>query len=174
MQKIGIFAGTFDPIHKGHIAFAQAAIHQCGLEKVYFLPEQHPRTKQDVTPIDRRIDYIRQSIRHTPELGLLHPQEDQFTVDKTLPRLQSLFHYVHITLLIGSDIACTSLAHWHNLPILLSSVDFIIGMRAHTSQKEIELALQTISKKHTVDFRYTILASPHAHVSSSKIRATRH
>ncbi|MEI9913739.1 MAG: adenylyltransferase/cytidyltransferase family protein [Candidatus Saccharibacteria bacterium] len=39
-RKIGIYAGSFDPIHLGHITFALQAIEQAGLDKVYFLPEE--------------------------------------------------------------------------------------------------------------------------------------
>jgi nicotinate-nucleotide adenylyltransferase len=51
MKKIGIFAGTFDPIHEGHVAFAQAVLADLSLDKIYFLPERQPRRKTNVGKI---------------------------------------------------------------------------------------------------------------------------
>src|SRR6266487_542855 len=38
MQRIGLFGGSFDPIHLGHLLVAQSAIEELGLERLYFIP----------------------------------------------------------------------------------------------------------------------------------------
>jgi nicotinate-nucleotide adenylyltransferase len=45
-MKIGIYAGTFDPIHNGHIEFAQAAIRDTELERVIVIAEKEPYRKE--------------------------------------------------------------------------------------------------------------------------------
>src|SRR5579864_4569572 len=45
-MKIGLFGGTFDPIHRGHIALARAAREQFGLARVLFVPAHIPPHKQ--------------------------------------------------------------------------------------------------------------------------------
>ena len=45
-MKIGLFGGTFDPIHRGHIALAQAARDQFGLARILFVPANVPPHKQ--------------------------------------------------------------------------------------------------------------------------------
>src|ERR1700750_2939082 len=45
-MKIGLFGGTFDPIHRGHMALAQAARAQFGLARVLFVPAHVPPHKQ--------------------------------------------------------------------------------------------------------------------------------
>jgi nicotinate-nucleotide adenylyltransferase len=45
-MKIGLFGGTFDPIHRGHIALAQAARERFGLNRVLFVPANIPPHKQ--------------------------------------------------------------------------------------------------------------------------------
>ena len=42
-MKVGIFGGTFDPIHKGHLAIARAAKEQFGLDMVRIMPARIPR-----------------------------------------------------------------------------------------------------------------------------------
>jgi nicotinate-nucleotide adenylyltransferase len=45
-MNIGIYAGTFDPVHDGHIAFAKAAISKANLDKVVIVAEKEPYRKK--------------------------------------------------------------------------------------------------------------------------------
>ena len=45
-MKIGLFGGTFDPIHRGHVALARAALDRCHLNRIYFVPASVPPHKQ--------------------------------------------------------------------------------------------------------------------------------
>src|SRR5215472_13203970 len=45
-MNIGLFGGTFDPIHNGHLALAQAAKERCSLRRIYFVPANMPPHKQ--------------------------------------------------------------------------------------------------------------------------------
>ena len=51
MARIGIYAGTFDPVHAGHVAFALQSLEAAKLDRVYFLPERRPRGKRQVKNI---------------------------------------------------------------------------------------------------------------------------
>lgn len=164
MNRVGIFAGTFDPIHKGHLAFALAAAEQCGLDAVYFLPERQPRGKHDVGDFATRSQLIREAIRAS-RLHLLDLADAQFTVETTLPQLETTFAGAELYLLIGSDIACHSLPHWPQLPQLLEKMQLIVGIRAGHTAQEVDTAMRRLDSA-----RYTVIASPHAHVSSSQIR----
>ena len=55
-MNIGLFGGTFDPIHRGHIALAQAATEQCKLHRVHFVPANIPphKQRQPLTPFFHR------------------------------------------------------------------------------------------------------------------------
>ncbi|HSX00592.1 MAG TPA: adenylyltransferase/cytidyltransferase family protein, partial [Patescibacteria group bacterium] len=84
-QTIGIYSGTFDPIHVGHIAFAKEVARELTLDTVIFLPEQRPRGKQRVTDIHHRVELIKQSIQNDNQLQILSLPMQQFTVAETLP-----------------------------------------------------------------------------------------
>ena len=45
-MNIGLFGGTFDPVHRGHVALARAAMEQCKLHRIYFVPANIPPHKQ--------------------------------------------------------------------------------------------------------------------------------
>lgn len=53
MEKIGLFGGTFDPVHAGHVQVASAAIQEMGLARVFMIPAVVPPHKehQKITPL---------------------------------------------------------------------------------------------------------------------------
>ena len=170
MKRIGVLAGTFDPVHDGHIAFCLAAINRGKLEQVYLLPERVPRTKQNVGDFDARVMELQAATAAHPNLNVLVLQEPCFSVDETLPQLKELFAPARLVLLLGSDVACASLPHWGKLGMLTLDVDFIIGVRSGHTVRDVQQCMRAIETEHST-VRYTIIDSPLADVSSSKIRA---
>jgi len=88
MTRVGIYPGTFDPVHVGHIAFALQAMKSAKLDYLYFLPERSPRRKTDITHYGHRVAMLRRAIRPHVQFGLLDLPTKQFSVLKTLPELR--------------------------------------------------------------------------------------
>ena len=65
---IGVFGGTFDPIHVAHLAVAEAARDALGLERVLFIPNRQPPHKPDqaVTPAADRLAMVQAAIADNP------------------------------------------------------------------------------------------------------------
>src|SRR5262250_1545822 len=59
-MNIGLFGGTFDPIHRGHIALARAALERCKLGRIYFVPANLPphKQKQPIAPFVHRYTMV--------------------------------------------------------------------------------------------------------------------
>lgn len=172
-KRIGIYSGSFDPIHDGHLAFAQEALKICNLNEVIFLPEQAPRDKPNVTKIDERIDLIAAKIITIPNLSVLQLRTAQFNVAETLPILQTKFPDSEFTLLVGSDVVRTFEYRWEDLNILLSSVSLAIGMRTGDDSVEIEDILFELEKDFKSAISYTLIYTDHSHIASSHIRKNR-
>lgn len=68
MKKIGIFGGTFDPPHNGHLLMANEVLHQAGLDEIWFMPNQIPPHKQDAdyTASIHRVEMLKLAIRSNP------------------------------------------------------------------------------------------------------------
>lgn len=164
MPHLGIYSGTFDPIHIGHIAFADEAQRTCGLDRVVFMPEEHPRNKTNVTPIVARIAQAKTALRHTKH-EVYRASHPRFTIAETLAELESHYPEAAFSFLIGADIV-PSLASWPDIDQMLSRYQLIIGMRKGHMQTEVEVELAQLGAS------YAIVTTPHAHISSRQIRET--
>ena len=170
MTKIGIYPGTFDPLHAGHLAFAEEAIQACNLNQVVLLPETTPRNKPLVSQLSIRNQNIEHVIKDKPHLETFLPTTDRFTIQHTLPEIKRVFQHEELAFLVGSDVIKT-MAAWPHLEALLRHSSIIVGMRHTESRHETELSIQKIEKRCQITVSYTILHTPYASLSSTKLRA---
>lgn len=168
-MNIGIYSGTFDPVHAGHISFALASIGRCKLENIFLLPEKNPRGKQNVTPIMQRTAQIEEAIRDHTRLKIMTLGMDRFTPRQTLPQLEKQFPGAKLYFLIGSDVVRTLPYRWPDLSLLLERTALIIGMRSGDREEEIEAVLKTLP----ASAEYTILRAAKNHLASSQLRSER-
>lgn len=168
MSKIGIFAGAFDPVHDGHIAFARKALEN-GLEKVYFLPEANPRMKPNVSDINERISIISKEIEHYPNFETIRLKQNNFEVQSVLTELSQMFPDDKFVFLFGDDVI-EHLASWKDLDIFASQVELMIATRKHSTDK-INQMLSDFKSEGLV-FNYHIIELDQD-ISSTQIRATR-
>ncbi|HJP81088.1 MAG TPA: adenylyltransferase/cytidyltransferase family protein [Candidatus Saccharimonadales bacterium] len=170
-MNIGIFPGTFDPIHPGHISFALKAAQMHSLDVVHLIPEAIPRGKPHATPLAERIERIEAAIEQHPQLSVLISPFPTSSTNQTLPWLTAQFSESTLTLLLGSDVAA-HLGAWDSLPSLAQTVSFIIGMRSGDSRDALHHSIQQAQKKHSILINHSFLTASHAHLASSVIRAT--
>ena len=73
-EKIGIFGGSFDPIHCGHINIAQSAYEEFNLNEVWFIPAGHSPNKDEnrMTPAEIRAEMVSLAIEGIPGFRLCH------------------------------------------------------------------------------------------------------
>lgn len=159
-QRIGIFAGSFDPVHKGHVAFALAAIKSAKLEAVYFLPEVKPRRKAEISHISHRVVMLKLAVKPYPKLKVLELPDKQLWVSRTLPRLHKQFPNAELLLLIGSDYELEHMPNWPNIEHLLQKMGLIIAARKTAPS----FSLPGMPKE------LHLLKSPKPDVSSGQIR----
>jgi nicotinate-nucleotide adenylyltransferase len=134
-DRVGIYAGTFDPVHSGHVAFALQAVQAAKLDKVYFLPERRPRSKPQTEHFGHRVAMLRQALKPHPQLELLELVDTSFSISRTLPELKRRFDG-QLVFLIGSDVA-KNLAGWPDAARLLKDSEFVIGIRSRDSRPQL-------------------------------------
>jgi nicotinate (nicotinamide) nucleotide adenylyltransferase len=135
-KRIGVYAGTFDPVHTGHIVFALQSMKEMNLDQVYFLPERRPRNKQHVEHFAHRVAMLKQATRPHPQFKVLELVDVSFTVERTLSRLNTLFAGDQLVFLFGSDVVMI-MPGWSNIDRLLKSSELVIGLRRRYNQANI-------------------------------------
>jgi nicotinate-nucleotide adenylyltransferase len=167
-SKIGIYSGTFDPVHEGHVLFAQLARDQFGLSRVLFVPEEKPRRKPDVSDIVLRRAMI--TLAADGDEGLTVFDDDsnpQHTISGLLADVARVYPDDQYVLLLGDDVFL-GIDSWNfegelTLADIADSVGFIVGIR------NVQMAeLEAIQKKHGLQVQY--LEVPLKKTSSSAIR----
>lgn len=166
MKRVGIYAGTFDPIHAGHISFARGALQASNADAIFFLPERVPRHKPAVSSYEQRVAEIRSAIADDRQLQLIQLPDDSLSVHETLPELEKQFPDASIILLVGSDVVAHMHA-WPEIDRLLQSCELAIGMRDGDSETAVTRALCTLTIS---DAHYRLIYTAHSHVSSTAIR----
>lgn len=107
-HRIGIFGGTFDPPHLGHMILASEALHQLKLTRLLWMltPISPHKQNQPITPVAHRLEMVQAAIREVPrfELSTLEFERPapQYTVD-TMRLLQEQNPSSDLILLLGAD-----------------------------------------------------------------------
>ena len=107
-EKIGLFGGSFDPIHTGHLILAQSAVNTVGLECVLFIPTAVPPHKRarTLSGFETRARMVELAIAGNPrfELSLIEAADEvSYTYRSVLSFVEQGYGRGDIHLLIGSD-----------------------------------------------------------------------
>lgn len=168
-MRIGIYPGTFDPLHEGHVAFALAALEAARLDKVYFLPERVPRYKKNVSTMGRRLKQISAELMPHRQLQCLALDSDHLTLPNVMREMAAEYKQHQICMLIGSDLA-RALPQWDDKDSLFKNHEFCIGLRGNDQKTDIEPILKQLQKDHS-QIKIYYVETPYRQVSSTQKRA---
>lgn len=133
-EKIGLYGGTFDPIHNGHLILARDALERLELSKVVFLPARISPHKLDRPPAppDARCRMVAAAIAGEPQFEMsaceINREGPSFTID-TVRGFQERFPEASLYYLIGDD-NLTELETWKDIGILRQAAQFVVLSRA--------------------------------------------
>lgn len=128
MLKIGILAGTFDPIHLGHINFIDQIIHQESLGRVYLLIEKNPRHKAVYASYDARLNMVEIAIIKHPKIKVYDCKVEDYPISHCLPEIKKLDSTAKLYLLIGQDVA-EHILNWKGAADILDGVELVVAKR---------------------------------------------
>lgn len=147
-MNIGLFGGTFDPIHRGHIVLAREASEAWSLGRIYFVPANIPPHKQRYTLASYYDRYAMVALATSAEKtflpSLLEAPEptprENYTID-TVRRLKpSLKKSDKLFLLIGID-AFKDIGKWRESEALFRECEFIVASRPGYSLADVASSL---------------------------------
>jgi nicotinate-nucleotide adenylyltransferase len=130
---IGIFGGTFDPIHHGHLRLAQEALEQCNLGSIRFIPSgTPPHRAAPLVTAEQRLHMVQLALNSQP--GFVVDEREVYRTDKcysvdTFSALRAeLGAEQSLCLLLGSD-AFLQLHTWHRWQQLFELAHIIVMQR---------------------------------------------
>lgn len=164
--RIGIYAGTFDPVHAGHISFALQSMQAANLDELYFLPERQPRSKVHVEHFGHRVAMLKQATKPYQNFGVLELVDVNFSINRTMPFLRQKFEGAELVYLFGSDVVL-GLEQWPNVAQLLKDAELVVGVRSKDDKKTIH---KVIENWHTQPKLVTVIDSFAPDVSSGAVR----
>jgi len=134
-MKIGIYGGTFDPIHHGHLILAREARERFGFEKVIFVPAAvSPFKSSPAATAQMRLSMLRAAIEDEPGFELddceLRRPPPSYTID-TIEEIRCRKGDAQIYYLVGEDNLPT-LQKWHRFDELRKAVQFVVLDRTGT------------------------------------------
>jgi nicotinate-nucleotide adenylyltransferase len=162
-MNIGLFGGTFDPVHRGHVALARAALEQCKLHRIHFVPANIPphKQRQPLSPFVHRFAMLAlataeekafvPSLLEAPEEAATpipinarskkdRQEKPNYTIDTVRRLKQSCKASDKLFLLIGMD-AFADIATWHQAEALFRECEFVVASRPGYSLADVANAL---------------------------------
>ena len=174
MREIGLFGGTFNPVHHGHLAVARAARDQLNLERLIFIPCANPPHKEspDLVSAKHRIAMLELALAGEENMEIsdieVRRGGTSYTID-TVTQLQNELGECRLTFLIGSD-SLLELHLWREIYRLLNSCRFATLLRPGEKTEDLSPGDIQLEDPWPQTLFDNIIDGSKVDVSSSEIR----
>jgi nicotinate-nucleotide adenylyltransferase len=173
-MRLGLFGGSFDPVHDGHLMLAECCRQQLRLDVVWFLPAAIPPHKQDrsPTPAENRIEMLELAVAGNETFSVCRYETDRGGVNFTVDTLEH-FHAEDPTrelfFLVGADML-NDLRHWRNAPRVCELAVLAVVRRAGVGPLDFESLQDIVSAEQIERMRRHQVEMPEIGISSTETR----
>ena len=169
MKKIGLFGGSFDPIHEGHLTVAQAAMQQVSLDEIYWIPSAYSPLK-DKAPMasdQDRLAMLQMVLRYQKDNYLLDWElkrpSPSYSIDTVL-QAEASWPRAQLYWIMGED-QWRLLPQWRQGDLLAKKVIFLVYRREGTESEALNFSFPGV--------RYQLLKGVEVPFSSTQVREKR-
>ena len=163
-MNIGLFGGSFNPIHNGHVRLAKSLLQEAALDEVWFLvsPQNPFKQDQQLLDDDKRLQLVRLALKEEPQLIAsdfeFHLPKPSYTWN-TLQALEQEYPERKFTLLIGGD-NWEAFDKWYRYEDILKRYPIIVYPREGSKVSGVKFQGSEIQ----------IVETPLINISSTQIR----
>ena len=163
-MNIGLFGGSFNPIHNGHVRLAKSLLQKAALDEVWFLvsPQNPFKQNQQLLDDDKRLQLVRLALKEEPQLMAsdfeFHLPKPSYTWN-TLQALEQEYPERKFTLLIGGD-NWEAFDKWYRYEDILKRYPIIVYPRKGSKVSDVKFQ----------DSDIQIVETPLINISSTQIR----
>lgn len=178
MSRIGLYGGTFDPIHHGHLISARSLAEQLDLQRVYLIPAARPPHKPRVitASMTHRLEMARRAVEGDPlfEVTDIEAKRDgpSYTIDTVERARQAFGDSASLFWFIGGD-SLPELPTWHRVGELVERVTIVTATRPgwqHPTEAELAAAVGDAAARELLS---NCVATPSIGISATEIRERR-
>ena len=173
-MRLGLFGGSFDPVHYGHLLLAECCREQTGLSAVWFLPAAVPPHKRNrrLTPVAARIEMLELAIAGHPAFSVSRYEADRgginYTVD-TLAHFRGQDPEGELFFLLGADML-HDLPGWHEPARVCQLATAVVVRRSGAESVDFDCLSRVVSPEGIQRLRRHQVEMPEIGISSTEIR----
>jgi len=155
MVKKGIFGGTFDPIHNGHLYIAHEALHRLNLDEVIFMPSGNPPHKTEKRKTDAAIRYemVKTAVRDEKYFTVSNYEIKNSSLSytyKTLEHFNNIENDTEWYFITGAD-CLVELDYWKSVDRILNSCKLVVFNRPGYPKEAILEQKKRVEEKYKKD-----------------------
>ncbi|WP_085875100.1 nicotinate-nucleotide adenylyltransferase [Peptoniphilus vaginalis] len=171
MKKYGIFGGSFNPIHYGHLMICEYIKEEMGLDKVIFIPTGNPPHKDLEVSAKDRYEMVRLAISPNPDFEISDIEATRvkmsYTVD-TIRELKKIYREEKLYFLIGLD-SIFQLKTWMKIGDLSKEIEFVVALRpGYINKDEINREIDFL--RENFGTKVNLINTPLYEISSTDLR----
>lgn len=173
-MRIGLFGGTFDPIHYGHLILAEEVREALNLDKIIFIPGANPPHKniKKISSASLRLKMVRLAIQDNPKFDVstveMKKKTPAYTLD-TVVHFRKLYKRATLFFMIGSD-SLYEMHTWYKIDELAEQCCFVVAARPGFELKDQKCGDLNLAPKTFQRLTRHVIKMIPIGVSSTQIR----
>jgi nicotinate-nucleotide adenylyltransferase len=173
-MRLGLFGGTFDPVHYGHLLLAEYCREACRLDVVWFMPAAQPPHKQDrpLTGGEQRIEMLKLAIGGHESFDVSPLEVERggvsYTVD-TLAELKAAEPSRDLFFMLGADMLA-DLPHWREPRRICELALPVVVRRGGAAEPDFACLADFVALARLTEIRQLLVPMPRIELSSREIR----
>ncbi len=173
--RLGLFGGTFDPIHFGHLIAARSVAEQLPLDRVLLIPSAAPPHKPPaaLTAAPHRLEMVRRAVAADPLFEVsdieLRRAGPSYTIDTVSELRLRLGPDARLFWIVGAD-SLPELAGWSRVRQLVETVEIIVAARPGWDAPDLSALRAAVGDAAVETLLQRCLQTPRIEISASEIR----
>jgi len=184
LQLIGLFGGTFDPVHNGHLAIAKAVLNYLPMQEIRFIPSHIPvhRSQPGANAL-QRLEMLKLATKNHPHFIIdeseINRHTPSYSID-TLIEMRKKFPEQPLAWILGYD-AWAQFHTWHRFKEILNYAHLIIASRPYVALQKDGIQAELLKQNQTENIqdliqykngKIFILANCEFDISATNVRNT--
>jgi nicotinate-nucleotide adenylyltransferase len=176
-MRIGLFGGSFNPAHQGHLYISNLAIKKLGLNQIWWIPTAHNplKDKSIYAPFKSRLLACKKITKNHPKIRVKNFEKDSVISFKLVKKILAKYSRSHFVWVMGAD-NLEQFHKWDHFKKLLKSIEFAVFSRGKFLLKarssRCHKVYQQLTRNKNIP-KFSFFKTQNYDISSTQIRNSR-